>query len=106
MRTALTRGAAVLGALALWAVIAHGNALAGVVNPLLLPAPAEVGRVALDLAGSGELGRHFVTSLGRVLQGFGLAALAALGLGLLVGVCVPLRLMTEPVIEFVRPIPP
>ena len=106
MRAALTRMAAVLGALALWAVIAHGNALAGVVNPVLLPTPVEVGRVALDLARSGELAQHFVTSLGRVIQGFGLAALAALGLGLLVGICVPLRFMAEPVIEFVRPIPP
>ncbi len=41
-----------------------------------------------------------------MVQGFGLAAVAALGLGLLVGMCVPLRLMAEPVIEFVRPIPP
>jgi len=95
-----------LGALALWAVVAHGNAWLGVVNPVLLPTPVEVGRVGLDLAASGELIRHFLTSLGRVIQGFGLAALAALGLGLLVAMCVPLRLMAEPVIEFVRPIPP
>ena len=73
---------------------------------MLLPTPVEVGRVALDLARSGELARHLLTSLGRVVQGFGLAALAALGLGVLVGLCVPLRLMAEPVIEFVRPIPP
>jgi len=106
VRTAATRAAAVAAALALWAVIAHGNALVGVVNPVLLPTPVEVGRVAVDLAASGELARHFLTSLGRVAQGFGLAALAALGLGLLVGFCVPLRLMLEPVIEFVRPIPP
>jgi ABC-type nitrate/sulfonate/bicarbonate transport system permease component len=95
-----------LGALALWAVIAHGNAWLAVVNPVLLPTPVEVGRVALDLTRSGELARHFATSLGRVAEGFGLAAAAALGLGLLVGLCVPLRLMIEPVIEFVRPIPP
>ena len=106
MNAAATRAVAMLGALALWAVVAHGNAWLGVVNPVLLPTPAEVGRVGLDLAGSGELTRHFLTSLGRVAQGFGLAALAALGLGLLVGMCVPLRLMAEPVIEFVRPIPP
>jgi len=36
----------------------------------------------------------------------GLAGLAALGLGLAVGMCQPMRLMLEPVIEFVRPIPP
>ena len=106
MSAAATRAVAMLGALALWAAVAHGNAWLGVVNPVLLPTPVEVGRVGLDLAASGELTRHFLTSLGRVIQGFGLAALAALGLGLLVGMCLPLRLMAEPVIEFVRPIPP
>jgi len=100
------RAAAMVGGLALWALLAHGNAWLGVVNPVLLPTPADVGRAGLDLARSGELARHFLTSLGRVAQGFGLAAVAALGLGLLVGMCVPLRLMAEPVIEFVRPIPP
>jgi len=103
---AATRTAAVVGALVLWAAITHGNRWLGVVNPVLLPTPIEVGVVAARLIRSGELIQHFLTSLGRIAQGFGLAALAALGLGLLVGICVPLRLMTEPVVEFVRPIPP
>jgi ABC-type nitrate/sulfonate/bicarbonate transport system permease component len=106
VRAAATRAAVLLGALAVWAAVAHGNAWLDVVNPVLLPTPGEVGRVGVDLTASGELSRHFLTSLGRVAQGFGLAAVAALGLGLLVSVCVPLRLMVEPVIEFVRPIPP
>jgi ABC-type nitrate/sulfonate/bicarbonate transport system permease component len=75
-----------VGALVLWAAIAHGNRWLGVVNPVLLPTPIEVGAVAERLIRSGELAQHFLT--------------------LLVGICVPLRLMTEPVIEFVRPIPP
>jgi ABC-type nitrate/sulfonate/bicarbonate transport system permease component len=41
-----------------------------------------------------------------VAEGFGIAALAALGLGILAALCTPLRLMVEPVIEFIRPIPP
>ncbi len=106
MRPTVIRACALLAVLALWAAIAHGNARLGVVNPVLIPTPAEVAAVAVDGLRSGELVRHLVTSLGRVAQGFGLAALAALALGVLAGMCVPLRLMIEPVIEFVRPIPP
>ena len=106
MSATATRLVAVLGALAVWAALTATNARLEVVNPVLLPTPAEVGRVGLDLVRSGELIRHVLTSVGRVAQGFGLAAAAALGLGLLVGLCVPLRLMVEPVVEFVRPIPP
>jgi ABC-type nitrate/sulfonate/bicarbonate transport system permease component len=87
-------------------VFTAANARVELVNPVLLPTPVEVGRVALDLTASGELARHVLTSLWRVIQGFGLAAVAALGLGVLVGLCVPLRLVAEPVIELLRPIPP
>jgi ABC-type nitrate/sulfonate/bicarbonate transport system permease component len=106
VKTVATRTAALVAALLAWAAFTAVNARVGFVNPVLLPTPAEVGRVTLDLLRSGELARHFFTSLVRIAEGFGLAALAALGLGLLVSLCVPLRLMVEPVIEFVRPIPP
>jgi len=106
MRSSAVRAVAILGGLVLWAVFTTANARVELVNPVLLPTPMEVGRVALDLTASGELARHVLTSLWRVVQGFGLAAVAALGLGVLVGLCVPLRLMAEPVIELLRPIPP
>jgi ABC-type nitrate/sulfonate/bicarbonate transport system permease component len=102
----MTRALALLAALAAWAVVAYGNARVEIVNPVLLPTPGEVVKVGLASARSGELVWHVVTSLGRVAEGFGVAALAALALGILAGLCVPLRLMVEPVIEFVRPIPP
>jgi ABC-type nitrate/sulfonate/bicarbonate transport system permease component len=102
----VTRAVVLGGALGAWAGLTAANVRLEVVNPVVLPGPIEVGRVGLELMQSGELGRHFLTSLGRVAQGFGLAAAAALGLGLLVGLCAPLRLMVEPVVEFVRPIPP
>jgi ABC-type nitrate/sulfonate/bicarbonate transport system permease component len=102
----IIRLGALLGALVAWAAIVYGNALVGWMNPVLLPTPVEVGRVAVDMTLAGELPRHLLTSLGRVAQGFGLAALAALSLGVLSGISTPLRVMVEPVIEFVRPIPP
>ena len=106
MKTAAVRGVTLVSAILLWGALTALNARVEVVNPVLLPTPGQVAAVALDLAGSGELARHVATSLRRVAQGFGLAAVAALGLGLLVAFCVPLRLMLEPVIEFIRPIPP
>jgi len=106
MRSSAVRAVAILGGLVLWAVFTTVNARVELVNPVLLPTPVEVGRVALDLTASGELARHVLTSLWRVVQGFGLAAVAAVGFGVLVGLCVPLRLMAEPVIELLRPIPP
>jgi ABC-type nitrate/sulfonate/bicarbonate transport system permease component len=106
MRSSAVRAVAILGGLVLWAVFTTVNARVELVNPVLLPTPVEVGRVALDLTASGELARHVLTSVWRVVQGFGLAAVAAIGLGVLVGLCVPLRLMAEPVIELLRPIPP
>ena len=97
---------ALLGTLAAWAVVAYGNAALGVVNPVLLPTPGAVAGVFLDAVRDGSLLRHVLTSLGRVVEGFGLAAAVALAGGLLIGVCTPMRLMLEPVVEFVRPIPP
>jgi ABC-type nitrate/sulfonate/bicarbonate transport system permease component len=92
--------------LAVWAGIAYGNRFHPLVEPALLPSPGEVAVTAATAVADGSLARHMATSLGRVIQGFGAAALVALALGILVGMCVPLRLALEPVVEFIRPIPP
>jgi ABC-type nitrate/sulfonate/bicarbonate transport system permease component len=97
---------ALLVVLAAWAVAAHGNRALEVVNPALLPTPGDVAAVTLASLRDGSLLWNLLTSLGRVVQGFGIAAAAALGVGTLAALCAPLRLMLEPVIEFVRPIPP
>lgn len=89
-----------------WALVAYGNQALEVVNPVLLPTPTDVVRVAADLTRDGTLPRHLALSLLRIAEGFGIAALAALVLGVLVGLCTPVRLVLEPAVEFVRPIPP
>jgi ABC-type nitrate/sulfonate/bicarbonate transport system permease component len=75
-------------------------------SPVLLPTPGEVAAVLVDGLHDGSLPQHVVTSLVRVAVGFGAAALAALALGLLAAMCAPARWLLEPVVEFVRPIPP
>ncbi len=102
----MIRVAALLAVLAAWAAIAYGNRVVELTNPVLLPTPADVVAVAVELGRDGTLLRHLLISLLRVAEGFGIAAATALVLGVLVGLCAALRLMLEPVIEFVRPIPP
>ena len=102
----MIRAVALLAVLGVWAAVSYGNQRLEFTNPVLLPTPGAVALTAVDAVRDGSVARHLVTSLGRVAQGFGLAAAAALALGILVGISTPLRLMLEPVIEFVRPIPP
>lgn len=97
---------AVIGVLVLWAAISYGNQAMPFTNPVLLPTPTAVVKVGVQSVRDGELPKHVITSLWRVAEGFGLAAVAALALGILTAMCTPLRLLVEPVIEFVRPIPP
>ncbi|MBI5628526.1 MAG: hypothetical protein HY953_06370, partial [Candidatus Rokubacteria bacterium] len=102
----MIRAAALAGVLLAWAAVAYGNRSLQAMNPVLLPTPGEVVAVAATLARDGSLAWHLAVSSLRIVEGFGLAAGAALGLGLSVGLYTPARLALEPVIEFVRPIPP
>jgi len=97
---------ALLVILGAWSAVAYGNRLVPVMNPSLVPTPGEVVAVTVAAVRDGSLVRNLLTSLARVVQGFGLAAGAALALGIAAALCAPLRLTLEPVIEFVRPIPP
>jgi ABC-type nitrate/sulfonate/bicarbonate transport system permease component len=101
-----TRVVALLGVLVAWAAVSYGNLALGFMPPVLLPTPGQVARVFADTMRDGSLPQHVGTSLVRVAVGFGAAAVAALALGLLAAMCLPVRLMVEPIIEFIRPIPP
>jgi ABC-type nitrate/sulfonate/bicarbonate transport system permease component len=100
------RGGTLLGLLVVWAVFTRGNQSWQLVNPILLPTPSEVLATGSELARQGVLQQHLWISLLRVMQGFGLAATAALVLGVLGGMSKLVRFFIEPIIEFLRPIPP
>ncbi|WP_027170608.1 ABC transporter permease [Methylobacterium sp. 10] len=79
----------------------------------LIPPPAEVWTAMVDLAiggpegdaFSGTLLTHLVASLTRVFGGFGLAALAAVPLGLLIGRVPIMRQLLDPTLQILRPVP-
>ena len=100
------RALALLAVLVAWAVVAYGNRALEITNPVLVPTPGDVAATTVAALRDGSLIRNLLTSLVRVAQGFAIAGGAAVTLGVLAALCAPLRAMLEPVIEFVRPIPP
>src|SRR5688572_29301698 len=72
-------------ALALWEMVAVLNANMRFVNPAFFPGAVKVGNEAWDMIQSGELLKHLVSSLSRVVAGFAIAAIAGVPLGTLAG---------------------
>jgi taurine transport system permease protein len=81
---------------AAWALAAR----TGLVPPLFLPPPADVARIAWELARDGSLWINIAASLGRVLLGIVASVPLAVGLGVLVGLNRRLAPVVEPIVGF------
>lgn len=80
--------------------------LMGYLNPVLLPPPSRIALTFRDLLMSGDLPRHIGISILRVLEGFGIAALLGLALGVAIGLSRTMDRWTDLIIQVVKPIPP
>jgi sulfonate transport system permease protein len=87
-------------------VVWQAASLAGLANPLLLPPPSDVAATLWQLTASGELPRHVAVSARRVLEGFALAAVAGLTLGIAMGLWRGVHQAADLFIQVVKPIPP
>lgn len=101
MGTRLTRIAAIVVFILLWEAVARS----GWFSSILLPPPSLVAMTGWNLLTGGELLKHVWTSLGRVLLGFGIAAVIAIPLGVIAGSTPLLFNVVDPIIELFRPIP-
>src|SRR5260370_40334541 len=80
---------------------------------LLIPTPYQVGEYMIDFAWGGiyddaysaTLLTHLLASMSRVYGGFALAALFALPIGLLIGRLPAARMLLDPFLQLMRPIP-
>lgn len=97
---------AVLIFLLIWATVTSANGHGHYFNPMLFPGPLDVLSAGIDLARSGELWSDFLASLSRIFKGFAIAAIAGVGIALLVSRFGALAFFLEPIIEILRPIPP
>jgi NitT/TauT family transport system permease protein len=76
------------------------------VSAQVFPDPITVAKASWELAESGALFKHSVSSLYRVTIGFYLAAMFAIPLGIMIGRIEYLKMLLDPVIQFLRPISP
>lgn len=83
-----------------------GLSAAGKINPFILPSPFKVLLALHQALVSGELINDTAVSLGRVGTGFGLSLITAIPLGILIGVSPSVRGFADPLLKFLRPIPP
>lgn len=99
---------AILALISLGSVLAIWTALSGfgIVNNVLVPSPQDVAKAALTAIRDGSLLTNAAASLTRVLEGFAVAMLIAIPLGVLMGVSRTARGLVDPLIELLRPVPP
>ncbi len=79
---------------------------AGLIRALLLPPPSRIAETFAALFLNGELPRHLGVSLLRVLEGFALASVTGLVLGVAIGLSKTLDRATDLTIQLMKPIPP
>lgn len=89
-----------LGLLGLWQLLATFN------SPDFLPGPLDTLKGAAELAQDGSLFAYIGISFGRVLTGWVLGSVVAIPLGILMGRVAWVRQLADPVLNFVRFIPP
>ena len=85
----------------LWWIISNS----GLIPPLFLPTPIQIGSALVRLWQNGSLPKNIATSLFRVISGFLLAAVISIPLGILMGTFASIRALVEPIIGIVRYMP-
>ena len=113
LRTALPGGVAQLvgviaaaAVIALWWVLTRGETPESrIISPVVLPSPMEVIHAFPTLFTQRDLLASVKATLGRVLQGFGLAILVGVPLGIVAGTNGAFRAAATPIALFLRNIP-
>lgn len=94
--------ASIAGTLCLWQLVVA----TGLINPVLLPPPSDVIKTFISTIADGTLIRNIVASLTRVVEGFLLALIVAVPMGIAMGVSRIAYGLLDPLLELLRPIPP
>jgi sulfonate transport system permease protein len=77
-----------------------------ILNPSMIPSPTSVLAAAIAGVRTGELTRYVAISVARVMRGFAFASVAGVIAGLAVGWLPGARTVVNPLLSFLRQIPP
>jgi NitT/TauT family transport system permease protein len=102
MNDRLIRIASVCTFLLLWEAVSRAE----VVPKFLLVPPSVVATSLMSMLGDGTLMPNILASMGRVLVGYGLAVVAGITLGMLMGWFSVVDSVLDPIVELVRPVSP
>lgn len=80
--------------------------IVGYIKPYTMPAPEKVLETAVDVLKSGELIGHILASFFRVIEGFFIALILALILGIGMGLSKKIETFTDITVQILKPIPP
>jgi len=97
-----------LGTVSLLAIIAIWQFATGMgwINPVLLPSPLEIVKALIASVEDGTLFVNILASLLRVVEGFLVAFVVAVPLGVAMGLSRLTEGLVDPLLELLRPIPP
>jgi len=94
-----------LASLSLFCIVWEVGSRTGLISNRLIPAPSQVAEAAWELLGDGILLRDIYWSRRRALFGMVLGSVLGIVVGLFTGRVPAVRLLLEPVIQVLRPIP-
>ncbi|HEY7666475.1 MAG TPA: ABC transporter permease [Xanthobacteraceae bacterium] len=90
-----------IGLIVVWQVLL----MLGIGDRRFIPAPSDIARRFVTLAGSGELEWDVAVTLYRVFLGYVIGAVPAVAVGLLMAMFKPVRVFFDPLIAVLFPIP-
>lgn len=92
----------IITSITIWWILAHYQ----IVNVYLLPAPTTIWYTAIELINSGELLKHLIISTERIIAGYLIAIALSIILVLLIQSNNVVKLFIQPVLNYIRQIPP
>lgn len=90
-----------IGFLAVWEALSR----LALLDPRFIPSPATVLHTIVAMTRTGELPYHVLVSSRRIVAGFLLGAVPAVGVGLMMGLSRPVRAVLMPLVSAIYPIP-